>query len=81
MTTINHYTGWLPRYMRKGYPESRRNGSEGSAHGGKNRRLSKTRVERHIYCSAHGHRTHPDVYARMCRVSDRLNGIKRIQDV
>jgi hypothetical protein len=78
---VNHYTGWLPRNLRRGYPEAQRNGSTGGAHAGKNRRLSKTRIERHIYCSPHGHRTHPDIYNRMCRVSDKLNNIKRIENV
>lgn len=77
VVTVNHYTGWLPRYMRRGYSEARRNGSGGATKGSKATRLSKTKTDRHIYCSPHGYRSHPDIYRRMCERSDKLNGIRR----
>jgi len=74
---VQPYSGWRPRKMRRGYPEAQRNGSGGASKSTKNTRLSKTRVERHIYCSPHGHRTHPDIFERMTDKAYKLNGQRR----
>lgn len=73
-----HYTGWLPRALRRGYVN--KGGGTGIT-GPQGRSAKRSRIgnaqDRAIYKNPRVAKMFPDKYAALCRKSDRIFGIRR----
>jgi hypothetical protein len=64
------YTGWRPRSMRKG------RGGSGDTSASRNQKRSRlgNRLDRNFFCWAKAPKSDPERYARLSKISDKLNG-------